>query len=679
MNTNEYSTLLSPIDLGTVTLPNRVVMGSMHTRLDLLADAPQRLAAFYARRARGGAALIVTGGFAPNEEGLMEPDGPIMATEQDAEQYAVIPKAVHAERGKILLQILHAGRYGAHDRIVGASALQSPITRYQPRPLATEEVWRTIEDMVRCARLAKLAGFDGVEIMGSEGYLLNQFLALRTNNRTDEWGGTLKDRMRLAVTTTESIRSALGPGSIIVYRASVIDLVEGGLTGAEVREVGCAIERAGADIINSGVGWHESRIPTIANMVPRGAWRFATANMNAAVSIPVIASNRVNTPELAEAILVAGEAQLISMARPMLADPDFVEKARNGRRAELNICIGCNQACLDHIFSNRPATCLVNPVACRETESDYSVKRAVDGKLIAVVGAGPAGLAYAIAAAKAGHRVVVYERDARIGGQLNMARIVPGKSDFDDLLAYFKRQLELANVDLRLETEMTAGVLADAGYDEVVIASGVEPRALTIDGIDHPKVLYYTDVLARRHTVGRSVAIIGAGGIGFDVAEFLSAPATAQGSEVANFLDEWGVDTSLRTPGGLLADGPRLAPGERQIYLLQRKASNVGKNLGVSTGWILRQQLRARGVQTIAGVSYEKIDDDGLHITVDGEIRVLGVDNVIVCGGQLPNRTLHHELNALGVKSTMIGGAAQAVELDALRAIDQGTRLALAT
>ncbi len=670
-----YPTFLSPLKIGATTLRNRAVMGSMHTVLDHLDDSSARLAAYYSERARGEVGLIVTGGYAPNKAAYIGPGGPIMASSEDASAARPITQAVHQAGGKILLQALHPGRYAKHEGAVGASEIRSPINPITPRRLTSDEVWQTVADFAKCAGLAKDAGFDGVELMGSEGYLINQFLARRTNDRDDEWGGSPENRMRLAVEVVRQVRRKVGDAFILMYRLSAIDLVEDGQTGEEIIELAKLVEQAGADIINSGIGWHEARIPTIANMVPRGAWRFATARVKQAVSIPVMAANRINTPELAEEILAAGEADLISLARPMLADPQFVAKARR-RRSAIAPCIGCNQACLDYIFSGRICTCMVNPRACHETE--LVVTPARPAKRIAVVGAGPAGLALAAQAAERGHEVVLYEAAKEIGGQLNMAKIVPGKGDFYDLLRYFGDRLGESNVELRLGAPAGAKEIAGAGYDEVFLATGVTPHTPEIEGIDHPMVLSYLDVLSLRKPVGDRVAIIGTGGIGFDVAEFLSAEIPDKGKETQYFLDEWGVDTGLSIPGGLSPQGLKIAPSRRRITLLQRKTTRPGKGLGLSTGWVLRALLDQRGVEFITGAAYTRIDDAGLHFVAGDEPRVLDVDNVIICAGQQSARGLHDRLSDLGVKTTLLGGAEKAVELDAVRAIDQGTRLALA-
>ncbi len=671
----DYPTFLSPLELGSTTLRNRAVMGSMHTFLDHLDDSVERLAAYYSERARGEVGMIVTGGYAPNKDAYLGPGSPIMASPEDAEAARPIAQAVHDAGGKILLQALHPGRYARIESAVGASDIRASINPITPHRLTSDEVWRTVADFVNCATLAKEAGFDGIELMGSEGYLINQFLARRTNDRDDEWGGSPENRMRLAVEVVRQVREKVGDAFIVMYRLSAIDLVEDGQTGEEIIELAKLVEQAGADIINSGIGWHEARIPTIANMVPRGAWRFATARIKQAVSIPVMAANRINTPELAEEILASGEADLISLARPMLADPEFAAKARR-RRSAIAPCIGCNQACLDYIFSGRICTCMVNPRACHETE--LVVTSAREEKKIAVVGAGPAGLSLAAQAAERGHNVVLYEAANEIGGQLNMAKIVPGKDDFYDLLRYFGNRLEEAGVEIRLGAPATAKGIAGGGYDEVFLATGVTPRTPEIEGIEHPMVLSYLDVLSLRKPVGDRVAIIGAGGIGFDVAEFLSAEVPKKGKEVEYFLNEWGVDTGMNVPGGLSPDGLKIAPSRRRITLLQRKTTRPGKGLGLTTGWVLRALLDQRGVTFVTGAAYTRIDDAGLHFAAGDGPQVLEVDNVVICAGQQPARGLHDQLSELGVKTTLLGGAEVAAELDAVRAIDQGTRLALA-
>ncbi|SDK00923.1 NADPH-dependent 2,4-dienoyl-CoA reductase [Streptomyces indicus] len=667
-----YPHLMTPLDLGFLTLPNRVVMGSMHIGLEEAERGFERMAAFYAERARGGAGLIVTGGIAPNDAGRPYEGGAKLTTEEEAEQHRVVTEAVHAEGGRIALQILHFGRYAYHKDLVAPSALQAPISPFVPHELTEDEIERTIEDFVRTAALAKKAGYDGVEIMGSEGYLINEFIAAQTNHRTDRWGGSYENRMRLPVEIVRRTRARLGKDFLIVYRLSMLDLVPGGSSLDEVVALARQIEAAGANILNTGIGWHEARIPTIATTVPRGAFAWVTKKVMGAVEIPLVTSNRINTPEVAEQLLADGHADLVSLARPFLADPEFVAKAAEGRAETINTCIGCNQACLDHTFSGQITSCLVNPRACHETELVLGpVRRA---KHIAVVGAGPAGLACAVSAAERGHQVTLFDAAEEIGGQLNVARKVPGKQEFDETLRYFRVQLEERGVDVKLGVRVEAGDLADGPYDEIVIATGVEPRTPPIEGVGHPSVLSYLDVLAGGAEVGEKVALIGAGGIGFDVAEFLTDGGEGASADPAVYFRQWGVDMEYRTRGGL--DEPRRPKPPRQVHLLQRKASKVGAGLGKTTGWIHRAELKHRGVTMLAGVTYDRIDDDGLHITVGGERSVLDVDTVVLCAGQEPRRELYEALLAAGASVHVIGGADVAAELDAKRAIKQGTELA---
>ncbi|WP_030414825.1 NADPH-dependent 2,4-dienoyl-CoA reductase [Streptomyces sp. NRRL S-1448] len=663
---------MSPLDLGFITLPNRVLMGSMHIGLEEAENGFARMAAFYAERARGGVGLMVTGGIAPNDAGRPYEGGAKLTTEAEAAQHRTVTEAVHAAGGRIAMQILHFGRYAYHQDLVAPSALQAPISPFTPHALSDAEVEQTVEDYVRAAELARSAGYDGVEIMGSEGYLINEFVVGATNHRTDRWGGSYENRMRFPVEIVRRTRERVGPDFILIYRLSMLDLVPGGSTLEEVVTLAKEIEAAGATIINTGIGWHEARIPTIATSVPRGAYTWVTKRLMGAVSVPLVTSNRINTPEVAEELLADGRADMVSLARPFLADPDFVAKAADGRAAEINTCIGCNQACLDHTFSGKITSCLVNPRACHETELVLAPTRL--RKRLAVVGAGPAGLACAVSAAERGHQVTLFEAADEIGGQLNIAKRVPGKEEFEETLRYFREQLALRGVDVRLKTAVTA---ADLGaYDEVVVATGVTPRIPEIEGIGHPSVVSYLDVLRDGAEVGARVAVIGAGGIGFDVAEFLTDAGDGASRDAETYFRGWGVDTGYGDRGGLRA--PERPAPPRQVHLLQRKASKVGAGLGKTTGWIHRTELRHRGVTMVPGVTYERIDDAGLHVTIDGEARTLPVDTVVLCTGQEPRRDLYEELRAEGRAVHLIGGADVAAELDAKRAIKQGTELAAA-
>ncbi|MBK6615151.1 NADPH-dependent 2,4-dienoyl-CoA reductase [Ottowia sp.] len=667
-----YPRLNAPLDLGFTTLRNRVLMGSMHVGLEEAPNGFARMAAFYAERARGEVGLIVTGGIAPNERGRPAKGGAMLVNEDEAGQHRIVTQAVHAEGGKIAMQILHFGRYAYHGELVAPSALQAPINPFVPHALTPEEVEQTIDDFVRCAVLAQHAGYDGVEIMGSEGYLINEFIAARTNHRDDEWGGSYARRMRFPVEIVRRTRERVGPDFIIVYRLSMLDLVDGGSTLEEVIQLARAIEAAGATILNTGIGWHEARIPTIATKVPRAAYAWVTKRVMGQVGIPLVASNRINTPEVAERLLAEGYADMVSMARPLLADADFVRKARQGRADEINTCIGCNQACLDHTFGRQITSCLVNPRACHETELVITPAAAL--KRIAVVGAGPAGLSFSVTAARRGHAVTLFDAGSEIGGQLNIAKKVPGKEEFHETLRYFRRQLELQNVTVKLGTRVSADELARAGFDEVILATGIQPRVPAIDGVQHPKVLNYLDVLRDDKPVGARVAVIGAGGIGFDVSEYLTHAGESGAVAPAKFYEEWGIDTDYAQAGGLRH--ARVEAPARRVHLLQRKAAKVGDQLGKTTGWIHRASLKARRVAMHSGVSYERIDDAGLHLTLDGEARVLDVDHVVVCAGQEPLRELHDALRAAGCAVHLIGGADVAAELDAKRAILQGTSLA---
>ncbi len=668
-----YPHLLAPLDLGFTTLRNRTLMGSMHTGLEEEKNGFERMAAFYAERARGGVGLIVTGGFSPNLAGRVYHFGSQLSFPWQVAKHRIVTDAVHAAGGKIALQILHTGRYGYHPLNVAPSSLRAPINRFKPRALTAWGIRKTIGDYARCARLAQKAGYDGVEIMGSEGYLINQFIAPQTNHRTDEWGGSFENRIRFAVEIVRATREKVGANFIIVFRLSMLDLVEGGSTWDEVVQLAKAIEAAGATIINTGIGWHEARIPTIATMVPHAAFAWVTQRLKGEVKIPLVTTNRINTPEIAENVLASGCADMVSMARPFLADPEFGNKAAAHRGDEINTCIACNQACLDHIFNGKLTSCLVNPRACHETE--LTITRTTMRKKIAVVGAGPAGLACATTAAERGHDVTLFDAADRIGGQFNLAKRIPGKEDFNETLRYFRRRIETSGVMLKLEHRVDADALRAGGFDHVVLATGIVPRKPPIPGIESAKVATYIEIVEGRKSAGRSVAIIGAGGIGFDVGEFLTHAHDADAkTEAERFNDEWGIDPTYAHRGGLKTARSEASP--RQVYLLQRKSSKVGDGLAKTTGWIRRTLLKKRGVEMIAGVSYERIDDAGLHITVDGAARTLPVDTIVVCAGQESQRELQAPLEAAGIPVSLIGGADLASELDAKRAIDQGTRLA---
>ncbi len=670
---SKYPNLLAPLDLGFTQLKNRVLMGSMHVGLEEAPGGYDRMAAFYAERAKGGVALIVTGGISPNDHGVTFQGGSKLDSIEEAEKHKVITTAVHEAGGKIAMQILHTGRYSYQAVNVAPSPIQAPINPTKPHALTSAEVMQTIDDFANCAKLAQYAGYDGVEIMGSEGYLINEFIAARTNHRDDEWGGSYENRIRLPIEIVRRTRETVGENFIIIYRLSMLDLVEGGSTFEEVVQLAKEIEKAGATIINTGIGWHEARIPTIATKVPRAAFTWVTKKLKGLVKIPLITSNRINTPEMAEHVLASGDADMISMARPMLADSEFVLKAEQGRSDEINTCIGCNQACLDHIFSMKIASCLVNPRACYETELIF--KDVATPKNIAVIGAGPAGLSFATYAANRGHNVTIFEASSQIGGQFNIAKTIPGKEEFYETLRYFKRQIELQpRIKLQLNHTATFEELLNENFDEIVISTGVIPRHLDIPGIDHPKVLSYIEVLKDRKPVGQRVAIIGAGGIGFDTAEFLTHEGESGSVNPKKFYDEWGIDTTYEHVGGLKAatvDQPK-----REIYLLQRKASSVGGGLGKTTGWIHRTGLKNRDVKMVAGASYQKIDDQGLHIIVNDKPMVLEVDNVIICAGQESYTAMFDALQQSGRSVHLIGGAKEAGELDAKRAIRQGAELA---
>ena len=669
-----YPKLLAPMDLGFTTLPNRVLMGSMHVGLEEVKDGFTRMAAFYAERAAGGVGLIVTGGIAPNDRGRPMPGGARLTTEAEADKHKPVTQAVHHAGGKIAMQILHFGRYAYHGDLVAPSALQAPINPMKPQALSTDEVEQTIADFVHCAALAQYAGYDGVEIMGSEGYLINEFIAARTNQREDAWGGAYENRIRFPVDIVRRTRERVGRNFIIIYRLSMLDLVEGGSTLDEVVQLAQAVEGAGATIINTGIGWHEARIPTIATKVPRAAFAWVTRQLMGKVGIPLVATNRINTPDVAEQLLANGDCDMVSMARPFLADPLFVRKAEQGRADEINTCIGCNQACLDHTFAGKVTSCLVNPRACHETL--LNIAPAKSKGRIAVVGAGPAGLSFATTAAKGGFDVTLFDAADEIGGQFNIAKQIPGKEEFYETLRFYRRQIDLLGVTLKLGARVDAQQLVEAGFDQVVLATGVSPRMPAIEGIDHPKVRSYLDVLRDKCEVGKTVALVGAGGIGFDVAEYLLHSGTSPSQDPARFFAEWGVDTGYANRGGLMPAHIEKSP--RKLFLLQRKASKVGEGLGKTTGWIHRTSLKNRQVEMVAGVNYRKIDDAGLHITVDGQDRLIPADTIVVCAGQEPQRELQATLGAAGVKVHLIGGADKAAELDAKRAIKQGFELAVA-
>ncbi|KRW59546.1 NADPH-dependent 2,4-dienoyl-CoA reductase [Pseudomonas sp. TTU2014-080ASC] len=673
--TAHYPNLLAPLDLGFTTLRNRTLMGSMHTGLEERPDGFERMAAYFAERARGGVGLMVTGGIGPNVEGGVYSGAAKLTTPEEAEKHKIVTRAVHEAGGKICMQILHAGRYAYSPKSVAPSAIQAPINPFKPTELDEDGIEKQIADFVTCASLAQRAEYDGVEVMGSEGYFINQFLVAHTNQRTDRWGGSYENRMRLPVEIVRRVREAVGPNFIIIYRLSMLDLIEGGSTWDEIVMLAKAIEKAGATIINTGIGWHEARIPTIATKVPRAAFTKVTAKLRGEVGIPLITTNRINTPEVAEQVLAEGDADMVSMARPFLADPDFVNKAAAGRADEINTCIGCNQACLDHTFGGKLTSCLVNPRACHETELNYIPTTQV--KKIAVVGAGPAGLSAATVAAERGHSVVLFDAASEIGGQFNVAKRVPGKEEFYETLRYFKRKLETTGVDVRLNTRVSADDLLKEGFDEVILATGIVPRTPAIPGIENDKVISYLDAILQRKPVGQKVAVIGAGGIGFDVSEFITHQGESTSLNREAFWKEWGIDKALEARGGVAGIKADVHPAARQVFLLQRKKSKVGDGLGKTTGWIHRTGLKNKNVQMLNSVEYLKIDDAGLHIRIgEGESQVLPVDTVIICAGQEPLRELQDALVAAGQSVHLIGGADVAAELDAKRAINQGSRLA---
>ena len=667
-----YPHLFAPLSLGHVTLPNRILMGSMHTGLEDKASDFDKLAAYFAERARGGVGLMVTGGIAPSIEGWLKPLGGRLTLPWHKPRHRKITRAVHAEGGRICMQILHAGRYGYHPLSVAPSRIKSPITPFTPRELSARGVERTINDFVRCAKLAQDAGYDGVEVMGSEGYLINQFIAARTNQRSDDWGGDATRRMRFPVEIVRRMRKAVGPDFIIIYRLSMLDLVEDGQDWPEIVTLAKAIEQAGASIINTGIGWHEARVPTIVTSVPRAGFAWVTKKLRGEVSIPLITTNRINMPEVAEQILASGDADMVSMARPLLADPDWAQKAKGGNSERINTCIACNQACLDHVFQSQRASCMVNPRACHETE--LRIIPAQTRKRVAVIGAGPAGLACATTLAERGHEVTLIDSASDIGGQFNYAKRIPGKEEFHETLRYFRHRLSDLGVRLRLGETADAASIAAQSYDEVVVATGITPRKVSFPGSNDPRVLTYLDILAHNRLVGHRVAIIGAGGIGFDVAEFLTEHAPSPTTDVERWTREWGVDMQLEQRGGLKQAHPEAAA--RQVWLLQRTEGRPGARLNKTTGWVHRATLKNKKVAMLGGVTYDRLDDQGLHITFEGQPQVLPVDHVVVCAGQEPNRSLADALLSQGQRVHVIGGADVAAELDAKRAIAQGTRLA---
>jgi len=670
----KYKHIFEPLDLGFTTLKNRILMGSMHTGLEEEKNGLERIATYYAERAKGGVGLIVTGGISPNIQGWTGPFSARMSTKKHARHHKKITDAVHTAGGKICMQILHAGRYGYHPFNVAPSAIKSPITPFKPYKLKKSGIKRTIRDFVNCAKLSKEAGYDGIEIMGSEGYLINQFIVERTNKRTDNYGGSYENRMRLPIELVKHTREAVGENFIIIYRLSMLDLVEKGSTWQEVVQLGKAIEKAGATIINTGIGWHEARIPTIATSVPRAAFTWVTKKMKEEISIPLITSNRINMPETAEKVLAEGDADMISMARPFLADPEWVNKAFAEKDDEINTCIACNQACLDHVFLQKVASCLVNPRACHETELNYVPT--TNKKNIAVIGAGPAGMAAATVAAQRGHSVTLFDSDSEIGGQFNIAKQIPGKEEFYETIRYFNKQIELHKVTVKLNTRVSAEDLSNSDFDEVIIATGIKPRIPRIEGVEHDKVLSYIDVLKHKKPVGKRVAVIGAGGIGFDVSEYLAHEGESSSLNIDAWLKEWGIDKTVTARSGIEGIKPEIHPSPREIFMFKRSKGKFGGKLGKTTGWIHRSTLKKKKVQFINEVQYTKIDDEGLHYVQNEEHKILNVDNVVICAGQTPLKELFEPLETKGMTVHVIGGADVAAELDAKRAISQGSRLA---
>jgi 2,4-dienoyl-CoA reductase (NADPH2) len=676
MQHTQFPHLFAPLDLGFTTLKNRVLMGSMHTGLEETKDHFQRLSAYFAARAKGGVGLIVTGGIAPNRRGWLAPFGAKLSTHAEAKRHQRITEAVHGEDGKICMQILHAGRYSMHPLLVAPSSIRAHISPFKPFEMSPRLIRATIGDFAQTAALAREAGYDGVEIMGSEGYLINQFIAPRTNKRKDDWGGTFENRIRFPLEIMQAVRAKAGPDFIVIFRVSMLDLVEQGSTWEEVEALALAIEQAGATMINTGIGWHEARIPTIATIVPRGAYAWVTQRLMGKLKIPLITTNRINTPETAEQILRDGYANMVSMARPFLADPNFMLKAAQGQSNAINTCIACNQACLDHIFKGKEASCLVNPRACKETifAPPPASLPSFNGKKVAVVGAGPAGLSCSTELAQLGVEVHLYEASDRIGGQFNMAKRIPGKEEFHETLRYFEVLLQKTGVQIHLNTKIEAETLIAQKFDAVVLATGITPRTPNIEGIEHPKVLSYIDVLLHGKTVGNKVAVIGAGGIGFDVSMYLLHNADTT-NPIDQYRKEWGIDAHYTQRGGLTA--AEIAPSSRKIWLLQRSKGKIGDRLGKTTGWAHRLTLKNHGVKMMAEVQYLRIDDEGLHISVKGEAHLLAVDHVIICAGQEPLRALQAPLQQAGIPVHLIGGAKEATELDAKRAIAEGLQIAL--
>ena len=668
-----YPHLFAPLDLGILRLKNRAIMGSMHTGLEEAENGFDKLAAYYAERARGGVGMIITGGIYPNRAAGR---GSQLSTPEEAAEHRRVTDAVHAAdpEVKICMQILHTGPLAGTPDCVAPSAIKSRIGRYTPNELTEEGIAQQIADFAQCARMAQLAGYDGVEIIGSAGYLISTFLVQKTNLRTDRWGGPWENRMRFALEVVKAVRAAVGPDFLLIFRISAMDMLDGGLAWDEVVSLAKAVEAAGANVLSTHFCWHEAPVPTIATMVPRAAFASVTGRLRSEVSVPVITSNRINMPDVAESLLARGDADLVSMARPMLADPELVNKAREGREAEINTCIACNQACLDHTFTGRQVSCLVNPRACNETTLNYLPTP--KGKRIGIVGAGPAGLAFATVAAQRGHRVTLFDGGSEIGGQFNLAKRVPGKEEFHETLRYYRTMLNKLGVDLRLNTPVDVATLKAEGFDEVVVATGITPRTPDLPGIDHPMVVPYIDAILGRKPIGQRVAILGAGGIGFDVAELITHAGVSGALDRAVFAQEWGIDFENHPRGGVTGVVPQVHKADREVWLMQRKPDAVGKNLGRTTGWTHRATLQRRGVHLVAGVEYLQIDDQGLHTRVNGEPTLFAVDTVIVCAGQTPQRSLFDALQAEGIPCHLVGGAFEAAELDAKRAIDQASRLA---